>query len=167
MLNRKQQRGQMLGTAREARELTGRFYEDLDAIWSRRPDYGPEQMTEIMIGFVFSFARRKLGDEAAHNLFAVFGPPPKRQLQERRKAWLAMQYGLAGKPNAKNGKYSMAAFARAMAKENESLPQEAKLGSGTTNWENMLRDLKRMLTQKKYRDAVDRGYARHIGTSSK
>jgi hypothetical protein len=72
-------------TAREARGLTGRFYKDLDAIWSRRADYDPGQITETMVWLVFKFAQHKLGDEAARDLFAQLGPKPKRQIQEERK----------------------------------------------------------------------------------
>jgi hypothetical protein len=156
----KEQYEELRRTARESKVLTDRFYKELDAIWSSRVDYSPERMIDTMMWSVFMFARRRLGDEAARDLFAQVGPWSKRQIQERRKYWLVIAYGEAGKPNAKTGKFSMAAFARAVAKQNEGRPKERRLGSGTTNAENMLRDLKRALKQKKYRDACDHWYER-------
>jgi hypothetical protein len=150
-----------LMTAREAHELTNQFYKDLDAIWSRLPHYSPDGMVWIMANLVFGFARDKLGREGACNLFGEFGPPPKRYLQERRKQALAKEYGLARKPNLRTRKSNKAAFAtmedfaEAAARWNVDRPWDERLGSGTTDTNNMLRDLKRMLQKKKYSDIAN------------
>jgi hypothetical protein len=152
---------EMRRTTREARELTARFHKDLDVIWSRRTDYSPERAVEMMIHQVFRLAQRMLGNAAARDFCARLGPLSKSELQASRKYALAREYGLAGKPNFKTRKLDRAAFAtmrdfaEAAAKWNASRPGEERLGSGTTNTDNMLRDLKRMLQKKKYRDVAD------------
>lgn len=143
----------------EARKLAAQFYNDVDAAISRRADYSPTRAAEFVAYETFRLILNKWGEGRAREIFAQFGPMPKRRLQHKRKLGLAGEYGRAGKPNAKTGKYSMAAFARAMAKQNEGRPKEARVGSGTTNGNNMLSDLKRMLKQKRYRDVVDHCYA--------
>jgi hypothetical protein len=163
---------------REAGELMERFYKDFDAFESSCSDYNPGVVMGDMIMHVFNLASRKLGREGAEELFAAYGPRSKRWAQGFRKERLALYYGMAGKPSAKTGKYSMAAFARDAARENGRLSGIMKLGTGTTDPDNMLRDLKRMLKQKKYKEIADHAFARYggfgkrwpesfVGTSSK
>jgi hypothetical protein len=103
-------------SVREVRKLAAQFYSDVEVAISRRADCSTTRATDFIAYEAFRLIKTKLGDEAARNLFASFGPKPKRRLQQERKYELAAEYGRAGKPNAKTGKYSMAAFARAMAK---------------------------------------------------
>ena len=82
-------------SAKEARKLTAQYYNDLDAAISRRADYSATRAAEWMAHDAFRLIRTKLGDEAARDFFANYGPKPKRQFQEERKYQLAIQYGMS------------------------------------------------------------------------
>jgi hypothetical protein len=150
----------------EARSLTDQFYKDFEAIQARRPDHRPGQAEHVMTALIFLLIKRKLGETAARNRFGTFGPLSKREAIDHRNFELAVAYGQAGKPNARTGNKSMAAFARSVAQRNKGRPSAQRLGSGTEDGENMLRHLKRILKQKRYSRIADKWCVRRgNGTS--
>ena len=150
----------------QARTLSDQFYKDLEVIQARRPDYHRGLTEHVMTGLIFYMFKRKLGETAARNRFGKFGPLSKSKAIDVRNYQLAVEYGKAGKPNARTGEKSMAAFARWTAQWNKGRPSAARLGSGTEDWENMLRHLKRILKQKRYSDIANGWYVRRgNGTS--
>jgi len=151
----------------QARSLTDQFYKDLEVIQARRPDYHRGLTEHVMTGLIFYMIKRKLGETAARNRFGKFGPLSKSETVGGRNAELARAYGKAGKPNARTGKKSMAAFARLAAHWNKGRPSAERLGSGTEDGENMLRHLKRILKQKRYSDIADRWYVRQWNGTSR
>jgi hypothetical protein len=164
----KEQHAEDVRSTRSVRKLVEELHRDVDAIISRRADYTPTRAEEFLASEVFRIFKLKWGEDAARKYFSSiqFCPWPKRLIQYRRELNLAQAYGAAGKPNGKSRNSgavysSQAAFAKAAAKwnENRRLPSKARMGSGTTDENNMLRDLKRMLKKKKFQDIVEHWYA--------
>ena len=133
------------------RSLLEQVYVDVEAQFTGSPDCTPGRVGKQVVHEVFLLLCHKLGDEAVRELFGKYGPRSKSEIITYKNWMLMRLYGQAGKP-------SKAAFARFAANYNRGRPSSERLGSGTDDPDNMLRHLKRVLSEKNYRDMADRRY---------